>query len=147
MCCSMTQLSVNFIKTSANAVRTKLSWTRSRHLPSWPWFLGTTIKWSSRGCCLGFRCLVRYHSLRPRAHPLTQHGGSPFRASNGRDVCVSPTAGTRLCCQHNSPNHSFRQLRWCTLHLYQRNLVFVSINSVPQQQFACSAARTLVCRI
>ena len=60
---------------------------------------------------------------------------SPFRASNGCDVCVSPTAGTRLCCQHNSPNHSFRQLRWwarefrsslfdrCTLHLDPHNLL------------------------
>ena len=54
------------------------------------------------GCRPEFRCLVRYHSLRPRAHSFTQHSWSPLRASNGRDVFVSPSAGARLCCQHNT---------------------------------------------
>ena len=65
----------------------------------------------------------------------------PLRASKGRDVCVSPTAWARLCCQHNTPGHAFHQLRrWkrefhsslpdrCTLHFDPRNLPFVCVNS------------------
>ena len=36
--------------------------------------------------------------------------GQSLRASNGPDVCVSPTAGAWLCCQHNTPGHAFHQL-------------------------------------
>ena len=64
----------------------------------------------------------------------------PLRASDGCDVCVSPTAGAQLCCQHDTPwpcvspasggeNFTSSLFDRCTLHFDPRNLPFVCVNS------------------
>ena len=79
-----------------------LAWAWLRQLLPRLRLLRSTVKRSNCGRRPEFSCLVWNHSLRPHAHPFTQHGWSPLRASNGRDVCLPPTAGARLRCQHNT---------------------------------------------
>ena len=151
MCCSMTQLSVNFLRSSASATGRTLRGHGCGNCCPGSGFFGP----QSGGATVAAVRLVRYHSLRPRAHPFTQHGWSPLRASSGRDVCVPPTAGARLRRQHNTPGHAFHQLcRWerefyssffdrCTLHTAQSTVRLCKQQpaSGPQRQFVCLAVR------
>ena len=70
MCCSMMQLSVNFIRTSGQRNRAELAWAWLRQLLPKLRLLRSTVKRGNCGCRPEFRCLVRYHSLRTRAHPF-----------------------------------------------------------------------------
>ena len=83
--------------------------------------------------------------------------GPPFSSCNSRNICIAPTTGSWLGCQHNSSGHSFHQLRWwgrefrtslldpCTLQLFSVKSRVRQCQqqpvSVPQQRFACSAVR------
>ena len=140
MCCSMTQLSVNYIRTSASVIGRSLRGQGCGNCCPGSGFFGPQSSGAIVAAVQSF-AVWWYHSLRPRADPLAQHSRFSLRASSGRDVCVSPTAGARLCCQHNTPGHAFHQLRqWvrelhsslfdrCTLHFDPRNLPFVCVNS------------------
>ena len=99
MCCSMTQLSVNFIKTCA--------------MPE-QWGEACVDKFVAKVAQApgsSVRSLLGHH-LCPRAHPLSQRSRPTIKAPSGRNVSVSPNARTPFGRQHNTPGHSLHQLRW-----------------------------------
>ena len=100
MCCSMIQLSVNFTKTSARATGRSLRGQSSGKC--WPWRSGFFGPQSSGAIVAAVHSFAVWYGTTACVH-VPSH--------SRRNVSVSPGAEAQLARQHNTPGHSFHQLR------------------------------------
>ena len=148
MCCSMTQLSVSFIRTSASAIGRSLREHGCGSCCPGSGFFGPQSSVAIVAAVQGFAVWCGTTAcVHVPIHSRSTAG--PFGAPNGCNVSVWPAAGARLRppAQHSWPCVSPVSADRCTLHLDPRNLPFVCVNSNwrvdPQQQSVCSSV--LVC--
>ena len=156
MCCSTTQLSVNFIKTSASVTGRNFRGQGCGNCCPGSGFFGPQSKGaivaavqSSAVWCGTTACVHVPIQSRSTAGPPPER----LMAAN---VSNSPATGTWLGRQHHSPRHALDQFRWwernfrcgllesCTLHFDTCNLMFSCVNS-NQRVYLSGGLRVLRC--